>query len=1308
VLLLSSVGELYSWGSNSHGQLAHGSTSRPTRVDAFQAFTLCDIGAGDRFSAAVSSDGALFTWGANDSGQLGLGNVGENRQRPGRVGLGESLEREHVLRVACGAAHLLALTRSGAVFAVGDGTSGQLGKGDRERRRIITPVTQLSGVSVRSMAAGARHSLILTADGDVLVSGANDYGQLGLATRFSSLSNSTSPDSFGSAEHVGSPAGVASQVPQMVTTFSPIRSLRGRGICHVACGANHSIALSADGKCFVWGQNQFGQLGLSVDDKVVGVPTLLRIGASERIIGAAGGARHSLFVTVNGAVLAVGQGSAGQLGRSSSSSSASPPFVEGFDGTRHSGASDETDEDMRSRSSSSDNDAAAAADVDLDSVAFEGEEMSPRRRAPRVVPLMPAVDVAAGGMFSLIAMADSSAIGDAAPSDESVRSALVARYERTPIPHLELETVQEMFYAASNERWRAAQVQLLQSADGLSNVAGGRHEWFQTEQAVTVEFYLHKCSVRGATIVADGDAIVVSLLRPAIRIRLVPYAAVSDVVATTMPPTAQASLVDGQLSVVELQAAPSAGRKVVLQLRKRHAGATWPTLEAAAAITARTAAAKYVEKFGKQLTSLLETSFATLASANASFLADRYDGPGDVGLHALDLKGALWFFRRLLVAAELEGGETRANVLETLQRCALDLADQLMRSITNGTPTALSSSSALWSNAMRVIVLLLMAPTTVTLTARAHNTRTWLCTSLSRLASSRRQLLYESLLLPAPKGAVESDADRERVLTGQKVPSEQAAAFGRALSALRRQQEALLSDDAARNERDSFVCARLMSELFAFNEQHALMPRSAFCNATIDRLSEAELLGHYQRWATPGNAQWTFLAHPFMLSLDVKRRVLRIEELIVQQSHIGQAVFTELVSTGQLSETSLRCTIKVRRERVLDDALSQLRLASAEQRLKRPLFVEFEGEAGVDAGGVRKEFFQLALRELLREDYGMFVRNEATGRFWLRPNQLPESAEMFELGGMLIGLALFNSVLLECRFPRALWRKLLAGAELVLSEMSELASVAPEVGRNLQSLLHYTGDVEELDLTFTATQEMFGETKVHDLLSGGANVPVTSRNRERYVQLMVEYLLNGSISAEFAAFSRGFVAAAGGPALKLLSPTELEQLVCGSDDTLFDLSLLRRHARYEGGFDPDSPTVAAFWELVTPSPAELRASEQHRQLMEQLAGSGVGADDDVAALAADGAALADDGQERLTADERRRLLAFMCGSDRVPLGGLEQVRIVLQRNGSDRQRLLGSATCFNTLLLPDYGDDKALLLKNLRIAAEHSQGFGNQ
>lgn len=92
--------------------------------------------------------------------------------------------------------------------------------------------------------------------------------------------------------------------------------------------------------------------------------------------------------------------------------------------------------------------------------------------------------------------------------------------------------------------------------------------------------------------------------------------------------------------------------------------------------------------------------------------------------------------------------------------------------------------------------------------------------------------------------------------------------------------------------------------------------------------------------------------------------------------------------------------------------------------LKRPLKVTFAGEEGVDAGGVRKEMFQLLTRRLLVPEFGMFTEEAgAGGRRYLWPNcDSLEPPVNFELVGSLLGLALFNSVILDVAFPLVLYR----------------------------------------------------------------------------------------------------------------------------------------------------------------------------------------------------------------------------------------------------------------------------------------------
>lgn len=74
-------------------------------------------------------------------------------------------------------------------------------------------------------------------------------------------------------------------------------------------------------------------------------------------------------------------------------------------------------------------------------------------------------------------------------------------------------------------------------------------------------------------------------------------------------------------------------------------------------------------------------------------------------------------------------------------------------------------------------------------------------------------------------------------------------------------------------------------------------------------------------------------------------------------------------------------------------------------------------------------------------------------------------------------------------------------------------------------------------------------------------------------------------------------------------------------------------------------------------------------------------------------------------EDKRKLLQFATGSDRVPLGGLSKLRLVIARNGPDSDRLPTAHTCFNVLLLPEYSS-KEKLKDRLLKAINYSKGFG--
>lgn len=174
-----------------------------------------------------------------------------------------------------------------------------------------------------------------------------------------------------------------------------------------------------------------------------------------------------------------------------------------------------------------------------------------------------------------------------------------------------------------------------------------------------------------------------------------------------------------------------------------------------------------------------------------------------------------------------------------------------------------------------------------------------------------------------------------------------------------------------------------------------------------------------------------------------------------------------------------------------------------------------------------------------------------------------------------------------------------------------------------------------------------------------------------YVDLYVKWKLIDSIKRQFDAFKKGFDSVCTTEALKLFRYEELELLVCGSPELDFDA--LERNTKYVAGYTKDSRIIKFekffyyfinhfirdFWEIV----------------------------------------------KEFSLEEKKKLLAFCTGSDRVPVKGLGSMLFVILKNGPDSDRLPTSHTCFNHLLLPEY-KTKEKLKRMLLKAINNYEGFG--
>ena len=90
--------------------------------------------------------------------------------------------------------------------------------------------------------------------------------------------------------------------------------------------------------------------------------------------------------------------------------------------------------------------------------------------------------------------------------------------------------------------------------------------------------------------------------------------------------------------------------------------------------------------------------------------------------------------------------------------------------------------------------------------------------------------------------------------------------------------------------------------------------------------------------------------------------------------------------------------------------------------------------------------------------------------------------------------------------------------------VQDLKRAMPELGRGLQALLDFEGDVEAtFAQSFEVQYDYFGELRTVELKPGGSGIPVTNDNRAEFVRLMTDYYLNRAVEEQFCAFASGFL-----------------------------------------------------------------------------------------------------------------------------------------------------------------------------------------
>ncbi|XP_062554308.1 E3 ubiquitin-protein ligase Nedd-4-like isoform X2 [Armigeres subalbatus] len=352
--------------------------------------------------------------------------------------------------------------------------------------------------------------------------------------------------------------------------------------------------------------------------------------------------------------------------------------------------------------------------------------------------------------------------------------------------------------------------------------------------------------------------------------------------------------------------------------------------------------------------------------------------------------------------------------------------------------------------------------------------------------------------------------------------------------------------------------------------------------------------------------------------------------------------------------------IKVRRASILEDSYRIINSVTKVELLKTKLWVEFEGEAGLDYGGLAREWFYLLSKEMFNPYYGLFEYS-AMDNYTLQINPSSglcneEHLNYFKFIGRIAGMAVYHGKLLDAFFIRPFYKMMLQKQ----IDLKDMESVDTEYYNSL--LYIKENDPSELMLTFSVDEESFGTTSQRDLKPNGANIEVTNDNKDEYIKLVIEWRFVARVKSQMQAFLEGFGSLVPLHLLKIFDENELELLMCGIQS--IDVSDWKKNTLYKGDYYANHVVVQWFWRAVLSFSNEMRS----------------------------------------------RLLQFVTGTSRVPMNGFKELygsngpqMFTIEKWGTT-DNFPRAHTCFNRLDLPPY-ESYSHLKDKLVKAIEGSQGF---
>jgi len=402
---------------------------------------------------------------------------------------------------------------------------------------------------------------------------------------------------------------------------------------------------------------------------------------------------------------------------------------------------------------------------------------------------------------------------------------------------------------------------------------------------------------------------------------------------------------------------------------------------------------------------------------------------------------------------------------------------------------------------------------------------------------------------------------------------------------------------------------------------------------TVKRLSKQQMAHVSPRLGVLNNI-------PFAVPFDVRVAILR---RFIENDRRRHSVDDRPFSFSAPDATVIR------RDRIARDGFDRLQDLDLKRTLRIAFVDQFGNpEAGIDGGGVFKEFLTSLVKEVFHTDRGLWLENE---QHELYPNSHSYATEghnlrWYRFVGRMLGKALYEGILVDVTFAGFFLAKWL-GRQSFLDDLRSLDE------KLYNGLLHLKREPhpETLALDFTVTEEEFGATRVTNLVPNGDKVTLNASNCSQYIYLVSHYHLSRKIKRQSEAFFEGLASMVDPKWLRMFNQQEMQLLISGANHPI-DIKDLRANTLYGGVYDGSHPTIQLFWKVV----------------------------------------------DSMDQPQCQALLRFITSCGRPPLLGFKELRpqFSIRDSATDEARLPTASNCVNLLKLPRYTNEFTLRDKLLQ------------